>query len=459
MKTLFAAALLCMTAIVVPSAFAQDELRDAVDSGDLATVKKMVKKGEIEEIYCGKLSPKDASNIYGNIFKQMPDAAFEQCTSQFSYGYGVKICANPKGMDVCSKVLDYLFADAYNGNLSAIETIVKVSKVALANKSFKKPLKEQVDTTMWVPCKKKGKAWKECIEACESYAEEIGDEERLATCKKKPAEYKETTITVSRPSPFFEKVKGMVLESYWKAPLTSSVKFAELMQKLAKPLSIPDTSIINVQYVNRWAEGHKAEGSELPGGELFRFCAAWSVQVDSIMTALEVDARCPVFTTFEDPRDNHVYKVKEIDGTSWFVQNLNYAVEEGSMCYDRDDENCNRYGRLYSQAAAKTACPEGTRLATDEDWKKLEDYVGGSSEAALKLRSNGSDNYAFTALFGGYANKSGISTTIGEGAYFWTEKSDEDNRGTARSMFNTDKEVSSISVDNAFYLSVRCVVE
>ena len=57
----------------------------------------------------------------------------------------------------------------------------------------------------------------------------------------------------------------------------------------------------------------------------------------------------------------------------------------------------------------------------------------------------------------GYANKNGISTTIGEGAYFWTEKADGDKRGTARSMFSTDKEVSSISVDKGFYLAVRCV--
>ena len=139
------------------------------------------------------------------------------------------------------------------------------------------------------------------------------------------------------------------------------------------------------------------------------------------------------------------------------MQNLNYAMEEGSICYDRDDENCKAYGRLYTQEAAKTACPDGFRLATDGDWKMLEVYAGGASEAAVKLRSNGSDDYAFSAMFGGYANKNGISTTIGEGAYFWTEKADGDKRGTARSMFSTDKEVSSISVDKGFYLAVRCV--
>lgn len=452
MKALWVAFFACAVCI-----FAQEDLRSAIDEGDIATAKKIIKSGEFEEIYCGKISSKDAMALYGKLFKQMPEASFEQCPSQFAYSYGTKICANPKGMEVCSNVLDYLFNDAYNGIPNAIETLTKTAKIALANKVYKKPIKEKVDTTMWVPCKKKGKARKECIEACEAYAEEIGDEERLATCKKKPAEYKETTITISKPSTFFEKVKGQVMESYWKAPMTSAIKFADLIQKLSKPLSIPDTSIINIKHVVRWAENHKADSSSLPGGELFRYCTSWGEKVDQILDTLQYETRCPVFETFVDNRDGKTYKVKEIGGKYWFVQNINFEMEEGSICYDKDEENCNVYGRLYTQAAAKAACPDETHLASDEEWKMLEILAGGASDAASKLRSNGSDDYAFTALFGGYANRNGISTTIGEGAYFWTEQADEEKRGTARSMFSTDAEVSSISVDIGFYLSVRCI--
>ena len=46
------------------SAFAQYELHSAIDDGDLATAKKMIKSGEVEEVYCGKLSPKDAMTLY-----------------------------------------------------------------------------------------------------------------------------------------------------------------------------------------------------------------------------------------------------------------------------------------------------------------------------------------------------------------------------------------------------------
>ena len=100
---------------------------------------------------------------------------------------------------------------------------------------------------------------------------------------------------------------------------------------------------------------------------------------------------------------------------------------------------------------------DALKVMQDGKKEKLEEYAGGSREAALKLKSNGSDDYAFTAMFGGYANKTGVCTTMGEGAYFWTADSEEDSRGKARTMFSSDKDVGSISVDPSFYLAVRCV--
>ena len=64
-------------------------------------------------------------------------------------------------------------------------------------------------------------------------------------------------------------------------------------------------------------------------------------------------------------------------------------MEGSSNCYDREEENCKVYGRLYTQGAAQEACPEGSHLSTDEDWKALEAFAGGASVAAEKLRSFG----------------------------------------------------------------------
>ena len=457
MKGIVSTTLLFSVVVLSQGVFAQEALHEAVDSGDLATVKKMVKKGEIEEIYCGKLSANDAASAYEKIFKQMPDESFAACPSQFAYGYGVKVCGNAKALNACTEVVTYLLNDGLTGNVNALDALDKVAKAALKTKAFAKPVKEQVDTTMWVACPKKGKAKEECLAQCIAQADSMYDVAHKLSCSTKPEHYVDTTVMVSKPSPLYEKLTKGFKEGFWSCPMSVAEKFANLMQANAKALSIPDTAIPSIKYVQRWAEQHKADSTALPGGQLFRFCTAWQPQVDSVLASLELEARCPVFETFTDPRDGQVYKVKDINGVKWFVQNLNYALEEGSICYDREDENCKAYGRLYTQETAKTACPDGSRLATDDDWKMLEVYAGGASEAAVKLRSNGSDDFAFTAMFGGYANKNGISTTIGEGAYFWTDKADGDKRGTARSMFSTDKEVSSISVDKEFYLAVRCI--
>lgn len=443
---------------LVSVSFAQQELHDAVDNGDVATAQKIVKKGAAEEIYCGKLNPNDAVKVYEKIFKAMPNESFENCPTQFAYGYGAKVCANAKAMDACSEVTKLLLKDGEAGNVNAIETLDGVMKAIIKNKAFAKPVKEQVDTTAWVACPKKGKDRAACIEQCKVQSDSLADEAHKALCDSKPEQFIETTITVSKPSPLFEMLRTEIAVGYWKAPMSVAEKFSKLTQTYAKALSIADTAVVNLAYVDRWAETYKAAGSALPGGQLFRFCASWQPQVDSMLAAKEIATRCPVFETFVDPRDQQKYKVKEINGLKWFVQNLNFAVEEGSLCYDREEENCKAYGRQYNHATALTVCPEGTHLATEDEWSSLEELAGGASSAAEKLRSNGSDDFAFTALFGGHTNKNGFSVTAGEGAYFWMEDAADEGRSYARSMFATDRDVSRIPVDNGYYMSVRCVM-
>ena len=440
------------------ASFAQQELRDAVDAGDIATAQKIVKKGAAEEIYCGKLAPNDAVKVYEKIFKAMPNESFENCPEQFAYGYGAKVCSNAKAMDLCNEVSKVLLKDASAGNPAAIESLESVIKAVVKNKAFAKPVKEQVDTTAWVACPKKGADRATCIEQCKMQSDSLGDAAHKEACDSKPEQFVETTITVSRPSPIYETLRVGVVDGYWKSPMTVAEKFSKLMAANAKALSIPDTSVVNMAYVTRWADAHKANGTALPGGQLFRFCTAWQPQVDAMLAEKAIETRCPVFETFVDPRDRQKYKVKEIAGLKWFVQNLNFAVEDVSLCYDRDDENCKVYGRQYNHETALTVCPEGSHLATEEEWSALEELAGGAGSAAEKLRSNGSDDFAFTALFGGHTNKNGFSVTAGEGAYFWMEDAADEGRSYARSMFASDRDVSRIPVDNGYYMSVRCVV-
>ena len=456
MKKFFMASLIC-SAVLAQGAFAQEALRKAVDSNNWKKVKKIVNSGEMEEIYCGKMSAKTASDIYGKIFKQMPDDAFAACPSQFAYGFGTKVCGMANAANACTGVINYLLADGAKGSAKALKTLDEVAKAATKTKAFAKPSLVSVDTTVWKPCPKKGAARTKCIAQCKVDANSLMAIDHDVNCKKNPEQMVDKTIKVYKPSPVFESLRSGLTDGFWKAPMSNAGTYAALASKYAKVLSIPDTAVMGVNYVKTWAAKHKAEKSALPGGQLFRFCTAWKGKVDPILSAEGFSTRCPVFKNFVDKRDKQVYKVKEIGGVDWFVENLNYNDPEGSLCYDRDDANCKAFGRLYTQDAAKKACPDGYHLATDADWKKLEDYAGGAREAALKLKSNGSDDYAFTAMFGGYANKSGIFTTMGEGAYFWTADVDADSRGKARTMFASDKDVGSITVDPSFYLAVRCV--
>ena len=457
MKKFFsmAAALACLC---LP-ALAQQELRDAIDAGDVASAQKMVKKGTVEEIYCGKLSPGDAVKVYEKIFKANPEASLEGCPEQFAYGYGAKACANPKAMGVCSEVTRILLKESTAGNASAMDALEAVIKSSLKNKAFAKPVKEQVDTTAWVACPKKGNDRTLCVERCKVQSDSLGDSLHRSLCDTRPEQFMETAVTVSRPSPLYELLRGGLVEGYWKSPMNVAEKFSKLMETNAKNLSIPDTSVVNLSYVERWVDSHKASGEALPGGQLFRFCTAWQVQVDSLLLEKAVETRCPVFETFVDPRDNKSYKVKEIAGARWFVQNLDYASEEGSACYDREEENCKVYGRQYNHETAIMVCPEGTHLATEEEWNAVEALAGGAGEAAVKLLSTGTDEFAFTAMLGGHTNKNGFSVTAGEGAYFWMEAPADEGRSYARSMFSSDRDVSRIPVDNGFMMSVRCVVD
>jgi hypothetical protein len=72
------------------------------------------------------------------------------------------------------------------------------------------------------------------------------------------------------------------------------------------------------------------------------------------------------------------------DGMQWMTENLNVSAEP-SYCYDNAEENCRRYGRLYTWESAQRACRSlgnGWRLPTNEEWRDLAMHYGGLREDA-----------------------------------------------------------------------------
>jgi uncharacterized protein (TIGR02145 family) len=163
------------------------------------------------------------------------------------------------------------------------------------------------------------------------------------------------------------------------------------------------------------------------------------------------------------------YKTVTIGTQTWIAENLNYDVE-GSKCYENQESNCNKYGRLYNWLTAMTVCPSGWHLPSNEEWQVLVDVAGGDREVGKNLKTangwydyegigNGTDIHGSSALPGGHGYSGGYFDFAGFHGYWWSS-----------SEFNSDYDyvyywamgccnegVLSSGIDMSNLLSVRCV--
>ena len=177
-----------------------------------------------------------------------------------------------------------------------------------------------------------------------------------------------------------------------------------------------------------------------------------------------------------DTRDGKTYITVKIGTQTWMAENLNYNTNSGSWCYENNTSNCTKYGRLYDWETAKKVCPSGWHLPSDDEWKKLEMFLGMSktdadntgwrgTEEGKKLKStsgwnssgNGTDAYGFTALPGGYRSYDETFDDVGSHGYWWSSS----EYGTAvayyRYMRYSYSGVYRSPNDKTYGFSVRCV--
>ena len=216
---------------------------------------------------------------------------------------------------------------------------------------------------------------------------------------------------------------------------------------------------------------------------------ASSSTVSSTSSSSNESSSGSAFGTLTDSRDGQTYKTVTIGTQTWMAENLNYETTN-SYCYHDTATYCDKYGRLYTWAAAmdsagtwstngmgcgygkecsstypvRGVCPSGWHLPSQAEWDSLFTAVGGQSTAGQKLKSmsgwsssgNGMDAFGFSALPAGYCN--GYFYDEGSKAYFWS--STEYSSYLADAMFlgydgDNGGSLGSSNMNNGF--SVRCL--
>jgi len=168
--------------------------------------------------------------------------------------------------------------------------------------------------------------------------------------------------------------------------------------------------------------------------------------------------------TVVDPRNRTKYATVRIGTQTWMAENLDYKTGN-SWCYGNDPDNCEKWGRLYDWQTARTACPSGWHLPSDDEWRVLEKTVGGKETGGTKLKStsgwsyngNGTDSYGFTVLPAGYRSDVGRFDNVGDIACFWSASETVGGNAWIRYFGNGYASVIRY-VDNKTYgSSVRCL--
>jgi len=189
------------------------------------------------------------------------------------------------------------------------------------------------------------------------------------------------------------------------------------------------------------------------------------------------------FITDDRSYPHQTYKTVVIGTQTWMAENLNYPAE-GSKCYSNSESNCVTYGRLYDWATAmnlpncgsstcasqiqpkhRGICPEGWHIPSQADWNVMTAYIGGASTEGKMLKAtsgwnsngNGTDEFGFSALPGGYGGSDGGFSNVGYQGDWWSASENSAANAYRRLMYYNVENASWINNDKSSLYSIRCV--
>ena len=180
------------------------------------------------------------------------------------------------------------------------------------------------------------------------------------------------------------------------------------------------------------------------------------------------DSQEPDYIT--DKRDNNTYKTVKIGAQTWMAENLAFKPKGGGYwSYNFDNSLVEKYGYLYAFAVAKTVCPKGWHLPSDNEWRELTKNLGGEALAGKKMKSKtgwrasdsskGTDESGFMAIPAGFRDGYGVFYSIKEVGYWWSSTASDHSVDFAwlRGMFYDRDYVGRYENWRPSGMSVRCI--
>lgn len=211
---------------------------------------------------------------------------------------------------------------------------------------------------------------------------------------------------------------------------------------------------------------------------------------DEVQIFVYETVECP--SSFTDNRDGQEYSSVQIGGQCWMAENLNYDQDSygNDWCYDNDSSHCDTYGRLYDWAAfmqgesssntnpsgVQGICPEGWHMPSDKEWNQLAKHisndnggytqdggdwfhVGGHLKASSGWGSgnNGTDDYGFSGLPGGYCYSDDEFEGVVDYAVWWSASDHDPDYAWGRNLSYKHENFDRISDFKGYGFSVRCI--
>ncbi len=149
--------------------------------------------------------------------------------------------------------------------------------------------------------------------------------------------------------------------------------------------------------------------------------------------------------------------IQPAEGPAWMAENLREPTS-GSACYDGQDANCARYGRLYSWQEADQLCRKlGWRLPTEKEWRSLAAQLGAANPSDDKQAFQALVNGGFDPAAGGLRSQSGMFSDLDRQGFYWTATKGKNGEMVYVNFFLRYKMMRSEDLPVTNGMSCRCV--